>query len=528
MSRPDRPIACAALGVALAAAACKPGGPKASHRPPSLGRPLAQTPARALAVTPDRRTLLFIGDVRPPAEKTAPEGILVGVLHAVAADGGPARALGSGVPTTDDGYRISPDGRRAAFLSGYRFLDHSGDLQLAELPSGDARLVAAGTSFYGFAPAGSALGYVAFGQAHRLDLATGQSRPHGPGAATFSFSPDGQRLLVRRQAALGSALELFEQGAKGASRLAAGVGEYKFSPDGSAVAYTTRAGGPAAPYELFVGPVAKGARAKVASDVADFAFSPDGRFVAYVAGVSLQKPLAELFVVATAGGKPRKVGDFVDQFQFAADSRHLAWREYHEDPKRGIKWHRLMIAPAAAGAPRRLGDGVRTFLWSRSGKWLAFLQIFEKPHYSLDLMLHAVDAANDVAPGRIERGVFGYAFSPGDRFLYYRSACVRAGRACDLSRVEPDRGEPAVKIADGVWDFRASESGARMLVTYARADSAVAADLAWLDLAQDRPAPRGVDQHTVGAPLFLDPDGKRAAYLVGQRKREGVYVADLP
>ncbi len=160
---------------------------------------------------------------------------------------------------------------------------------------------------------------------------------------------------------------------------------------------------------------------------------------------------------------------------------------------------------------------------SKTGGHLAFLA-FEK--MSMDLMLHR--PGEQPPPSRIERGAFSYAFAPDDRSLYYRSACVREGRACDLSSRQLERDPGVKKLAEGVWDFRAADSGGRLIVTYARTDLVAAADLAYLNLDDPAPQPKGIDQVTLGVPLFLDRTGKRVAYIVTDRKREGVYVADLP
>jgi hypothetical protein len=516
-------VACAAAAITCA---CR-GGHASTHatRRPTLGHSVADMPARDLVATLDGKALLFVADVQPPTEKTAPEGLFQGVLTLVSSDGGSPRRLGGGVPTTDDGFRVSSDGRRVAFLSGYRFIDHSGDLQIADTAAGEPRLVASGTSFYGFSEDSALLGYVARGQAALLDLKSGQIRPLGADAATFGFSPDSRFAMVRRQSSAGSALDLYPLAGKGSTRVASGVGEYKFSPDGSSVAYSSRSGGPSAPYDLFVAPLGALKPQKLGVSVADFAFSPDGRWIGFVSGVTLAKPYAELLVAPSQGGQPRRIGDYVEQFQFSPDSRYLAWKEFHEDPKRGLKWHALFVAPVGAPNGRKLADGVPTFLWSKQGHYLAFMKIFDKPAFSVDLMLHHV--GDETEPKKIEAGVFSYAFSPDERFLFYRNRCVRDGRACDLWRIGADGKGTAEKIAEGVWDFRVSDSGDRMLITYARSDSAEAADLAVVNL-NEPPNPKGVDQYTLGAPLFLSKNGSRVAYVVSERKHESVSVADLP
>ena len=52
------------------------------------------------------------------------------------------------------------------------------------------------------------------------------------------------------------------------------------------------------------------------------------------------------------------------------------------------------------------------------------------------------------------------------------------------------------------------------------------ADLGWLDLAAKQPS-KGIDQYALPGAHFADEAGNVVVYIVGERKREGVYVAQL-
>jgi hypothetical protein len=164
---------------------------------------------------------------------------------------------------------------------------------------------------------------------------------------------------------------------------------------------------------------------------------------------------------------------------------------------------------------------VPNFTWGADGKYLAFLSRFTKPVYSVDLMLYL---AGEESAFKSHQGVFGYGFSPKNRFLFFRSNCIRDGRACDLYQLDlanPKTG--GKKIVEGIYTFKSSDDEQRLLVTYARVD-VEAFDVAVYNLKtmERRTLARQIQLPT----YFAASDGSKVVYMVSERKNAGVYLAD--
>ncbi|HZH02563.1 MAG TPA: gliding motility protein, partial [Myxococcaceae bacterium] len=219
-----------------------------------------------------------------------------------------------------------------------------------------------------------------------------------------------------------------------------------------------------------------------------------------------------------AGGTGRKLAPRVQEFTFAPDSGAVAYLEnYNVSSRAGT----LGVAQLPEGAPKQVGRLVPNFNWSPDGKRLAFLARFLQPIFSVDLMLYPVGAE---AATKVYAGVFGYGFTPqGDRLLL-RSTCVREGRACDLFSADPSKpGEAPKKLLEGVYSFRTSDDGERLLVSYAKFE----ADLYDVAVYNFKTGERKtLDTLALLPPLFMTPDGSKVAYALGDRKRPGIYVAD--
>jgi dipeptidyl aminopeptidase/acylaminoacyl peptidase len=457
----------AAALAAFAVAACQQ---RAAPKPKGMGRALVQTAARSLSLTPDASTILFLADINPPPEKDAPEGVLQGILTAVGTQGGEPRPLGGGVTTLEDGYRISPDGRFVAYLAGFRFKDQSGALYLAPIPSGEAQLIAQGATFYKFSPDGARLGYVAGGEMHLRSLADGADRKVASPAATFEFSRGARRMLFL----------------SAAGKAPARVG---------------------------------------AEGVSSFVFSPDSRWLSFLDGMGPKKTFGDLELVPAAGGPVVKLGQDVVEHRWAPDSKWVALRESHEN-KAGRVWSTFKVAAVPSGKVRFKVDGAAksflNFAFSSDAGSLAYLRVTKD-----DLALWLLSLAKKEPPREVEKWVYSYQFAPGDRELWYRSHCTAEGRRCDLmSQSVKDPAQKPAKLAEGVLGFKVAAGGERVLLTFPRFDTRQAADLGYLDL-KTRKVVRGVDQYALPGALFADPAGRRIAYLVGERKREGVYVVDL-
>ncbi len=508
--------------LALALPACK----KAPPKPKGIGKPLAQAPMRDLQLSPDSKAFAYIAEPVKPPEPGAPENVQQGVLSTIPVDGGPVRPLGGGVTTFEDAFRISPDGAFIAYLQGFRFRERSGNLNLAPMPSGDPMGVAEGATYYKFSPDSRSLAFIAAGELRLLELASKSERTVAKQAATFEFSKDGKQMLIRQPASAGGALLLAPVEGEGAPRkLGERVGEYDFSPDGKLVAFTSRVNGPNEPLVLFVGPVSGNGMQRIGEEgVSTFLFSPDSHWISFVDGVSRYKTLGNLQLAATAGGQAKKIGEDLVEQRWSPNSQALGFRESHQD-KSGKSWNTFKVATVPGGNLRVNETAVINFVFSADGTRVAYLKGVTKPQYSVDLFL--TELAGDKPARALDKWVYAYQFSPGDRSIWYRANCVRGGRDCELMATDlAQEGVPPRKLAQGIANFKPSADGERLLLMFPRTDTEAAYDLGWLDLAK-RTASKGIDVYTLPGAVFLDPKGERVGYLVGERKREGVYVAEL-
>ncbi|MBI5549161.1 MAG: PD40 domain-containing protein [Deltaproteobacteria bacterium] len=512
----------------FAALALAAGCSKPSTKPKGLGKPLVSVAARNLALSPDGKTLVFVGEVQPPPEKEVPEGVFQGVLTTVPVAGGVPRQLGGGVSTLEDSFRLSPDGKSVAYLQAFRFRDQSGNLHVAPLPAGEAKQVAQQAKYYKYSPDGRWLGYVAGGEMHLYELESGADRLVATSAATFEFAKDSQHLLVRRPLTVGGDLLLAQTASPGEpAKIGQHVGDYGFSPDGTQVAFTARKGGPSKPYAIFLGPIG-GPYQDQGEGVASFSFSPDSKWVAYTDGLADKLGTVNLQVVAAGGGVPKQVGENVVEYRWSPSSQAVALRENNED--KGRRWTAIKLAKVpgtvvhkSSWSPHERMDKI-PMVWSSDGEHLAFVHLVPKPEPKVHL--YQVKAEGGDAQV-VADWVFGFQYSPDGRELWYRSDCGREGRSCDLmavSAVQPGA-QPRILVR-GIGGFRASAKGERLLLWYVRPDTDAAVDLGWIDLNAKQPS-KGVDQYALPGAQFVDSAGTGLVYLVGERKREGVYFAEL-
>lgn len=527
--RPTLAVVAAALSVLLA------GCNKPPPKPKGIGKQVVPVAARNLTLAPGN-TLVFVGEIAPSPEKDVPEGVYQGILTTIPLAGGVPRQLGGGVSTLEDGYRVSPDGKHVAYLQGFRFREQAGSLNVAPLPAGDARTVAPDAKYYKFSPDGRWLGYVAGGEMRLLDLqgaGAGADRLVATSAATFEFSRDSKHLLVRRPVAAGG--DLLLAGVEGASepaKLGELVGDYAFSADSTRLAFMARKGGPSKPYVLLLGPVG-GPYESVGQGVSAFTFSGDSQWVAFTDGMGEKLGTLNLQLVPAGGGPAKQVGENVVEYRWSPNSQAVALRENNED--KGKRWTAIKVAKVpgvvvhtSTWVPHKDMDKI-PMVWSGDGAHLAFVHLVPKP----EPMVHLYQVAQTGGDARVVADwVFGFQYSPDSRELWYRANCTRAGRECELvASNASDPAAPPRKLALGIATFKPNAKGDRLLLTYARSDTKVTgpeapADLGWIDLNSKAPS-KGVDQYVMPGAAWADEAGSQAVYIVGERKREGVYVADV-
>ena len=161
-----------------------------------------------------------------------------------------------------------------------------------------------------------------------------------------------------------------------------------------------------------------------------------------------------------------------------------------------------------------------TSIWSPDNRHLAFNSTVYQPLPSVDLWIYG---RGKPSATKLMPNVYGYDFGPGG-VLYLRAECIREARACNLQRVDPGipDGKPT-PILEGVFGFRPSEAGNRMLVTYARTD-AETYDVAVLNLKTNVRVT--LEERILLPALFADPQGSKVVYLVSQGDWSGFYVCD--
>ena len=130
-----------------------------------------------------------------------------------------------------------------------------------------------------------------------------------------------------------------------------------------------------------------------------------------------------------------------------------------------------MMAPLADGTPKLVGKWCRSYEWSPDSKSIAFTFEVTKPLRSVNLYLWKDGEAD---PIHLKDWAYDYDFTPGSDRLLFRADCVREGRACNLLSVDVTRPKDAPKkLIEGVYGFRLSQDGSRVLFTYARTQGGV-------------------------------------------------------
>ncbi|MBS2030797.1 MAG: PD40 domain-containing protein [Deltaproteobacteria bacterium] len=529
-----------ALVLALfALAACQKGGTARDNDPrKTYGVRIADDGEVARVTTsPDGKYVAFLGQVERPKELGVPEGILVGLLELVPADGsGPARQLLGGVTNLEGSFAFSSDGAVLAAIKSFRFASHSGTLETVKVAGGEPVHLADDCSGFAFSADAKHLAWVCTSGGFLGNADGSDARKVTDGAATVDFSRDSTKLLVRRLASAGGDLLLVDVAGKGADRtIAKNVGDYAFSPDGADVAFTMHSADPRGGWELKLTSTKGGDIRALGEAVSSFRFSPDGKWLAYIGGVTPSKPFGDLFVAPSTGGAGTKVGERVEEYDFAPNSKAVAYlAKYNDNARSGT----MMLQTLPPSTPAQtLHKPVKSFVWSPEGGYLAY-SVFQVKDASLDLDLLKL---SDLKPGaaladggtnwaegsrEVANGAYGYLFAGEDK-LIYRTECIMEGRACDLYVLPTDHAAMPGRLTGGVWRFSISKDGSRMLITYPRVDSETVADLGVMNLSGYGGAV-GVDHSVELGAQFLDAHGGREAYGVIDKRRRGVYVAKSP
>jgi hypothetical protein len=486
-----------------------------------LGVLLAEGPAEDLRVTEDGQFATFLTKTRKPTVEGIPPQMRLGTLNVVPVTGGTPRQLGDGVTNVPGGMLFTPDSKHVLYLTGYNLANQSGALHVLALsdPSAEPKKLGDSVGYFLPSPDGTRLAFVDGGVLKLGTLPSGPFRQVGGEVSTAEFSPDGKTLYFKRRlAAAGGllAVPVEETAGKPAEprKLADQVGDYVLSPDSKRVAYQVRNPALAGMYDLYLAEVPELTGRKLATGTTAFAFSPDSKWLARNDGGKPEVP-GDLYVGPASGEPGRKVGERVKELAFSPDSQALGFLAKYDLPA-GAGLMGVVALPD--GEPKLVGSRVPNFTWGKDGKYVAFLSRFLKPIYSVDLMLYQVGAEK---AEKAHPGVFGYGFAPGA--LVFRAGCIREGRACDFKALPlpRDAQEQPRTWLQGIYSYKLSDDGNRILTTSARMDSDTF-DVAVYDVKTQ--ARKTLDQGAQLPAYFAGQNDSLAVYVL-KGANAGVYVA---
>ena len=230
-------------------------------------------------------------------------------------------------------------------------------------------------------------------------------------------------------------------------------------------------------------------------------------------------------------GKPRELGANVADFDFSPDGKRFVYRDnYIElalggrdspegDKKLVERVGDIYVLEMPDGKPKQLARQCPNFLFAPGGSALAFTARIDRPEVTRRLYLYPVGAPEPIA---LKDWLYEYQFPASGDVLYFRSDCLREGRACDVNAISttPVKDEKPKRLVEGTFGFRFSADGKKALIAFAHLTDQT------FDLAQrnlESGEQRTIDQY-VEWPALLLPDGS-VAYLVNEKSRPGVYVA---
>jgi len=498
-----------------------------------LGRRLVPGAAGDLRLSRDGAWATFLRNpVRASQDGVNPESInprsAMGELVAVSLASGQSRSLSRRVFNRPGASLFSPDGRWLLFLTDFDLATGAGTLMTQRLDvAGEPEARGHAVSFVTVSPDGRYLAFIDAGVLKLSLLEAGSTARAVVGdVSTAKFALGGSHLLALRRAAAGGALLDVRTSENAAgTKLAERVADYELSSDGRHLAFTRASNVASDVWDLFVTALDGAAPVKAAAGVGLYGFSPDGRWLGRIEGKRNalgRVVVGELMVGPASGGEAKPVGSKVGRFGFSSDGAALwALDLYNEQHDRGT----LLYVELPDRKVRTLAERAHTGEWGKDGRFLAFNVEIIQPLPSMDLYLYI---RGETAAFRVKEGVYGFGIVPGD-LLLFRSECLRQSqrdqpRACWLSELDLSRPHEAPKqILEGVFSFKASETGERILVSYARLDADTYDIAVYNRRTQER---KTLDTFVLLPALFVEPSGKKVVYLVSEKDRSGLYLSD--
>lgn len=507
---------------------------KTAARLPVIGERRLEGEGQELRASPDGEVLTVLLDAVHPPIKGVPPPMRLGSLWAVGSKGGAAQKLGVGVTNMPGGWLHTADSRWVLFTTGWDATQATGDLYVQDAKKLDAERLKVASRVSYFVPSddGTQLAFIEGGVLHAGKLPGGPFPQVAGEVSTAEFSADGRYLYFKRK--FSSAGGLYQVDLKKdrpqPERLVDHVTEYTVLRSGKHVVVSARATPADSTFQLHVFDVDTLKSRKVTDDAYRYRVSRDGKFLAY----RVNPPGDDkgvLWMVELPAGKPRELGAKVADFDFSPDGTRLVYRDNYielalggRDPsqtekKLVEKVGDLTVIEMPDGKPRLLARQCPNFLFAPGGSALAYTARIDRPEVTRRLYLYPVGAAE---PFALKDWLYEYQFVQTGDVLYFRSDCLREGRACDLNSISATatKDDKPRKEVEGTFGVRFSADGTRALLAFAHLTDQTF-DLAQRNLKTGEQ--RIIDQY-VEWPGLLLPDGS-VAYLVNEKSRAGVYVA---
>lgn len=507
---------------------------KTAARLPVLGERKLEGEAQDLRASPDGTVLTVLLEAQKPQLQGVPPPMRLGALWAVPTKGGSAVKLGNGVTNMPGGWLHTPDSKWILFTAAWDPSQQVGELyvQSATDLTAERQRLSVRANYFVPSDDGTQVAWVEAGVLHAGKLPNGPFPQLAGEVSTAEFSADGRSLYFKRKYSAAGGLYQIDLNSPRPEprRLIDQVTEYTVLRSGKHVVVSARATPADRTFQLHVFDVDTLKGRKLSDDGHRYRISRDGKYLAW----RDNDPGPEkgtLQLMEFPNGKPRELGKAVNDFDFSLDGTRLVYRDNFTElglggrdaQKEGTKLVErvgdLMVVELPEGAPKLLAKQSPNWLFAPEGSTMAFTARIDRPEVTRRLFLFATGAKDPVP---LKDWLYEYQFPGKGEKLYFRSDCLREGRACDLNSfpANAEVGAVAKKEIEGTFGFRFSADGKRAVIAFAHLTDQTF-DLAHKNF--DTGTQKMIDQY-VEWPAIMLADGS-VAYLVNEKKRPGVYVA---
>jgi hypothetical protein len=513
-----------------------------------LSAPATELPELARDVTyflpsPDSKQVAFVTD---------------GVLHVGPLPNGPFRQVAGEVHTAG----FTPDSRHVLYR---RRIQAAGGFFATPVAPGAGEPVKLGEQVGDFVASPDSQ-RVAFTQRsgtergtwelHLATLPEGKVKRVAQGAGAFAFSPDGKSLARVENGKPEESGDLYVGPADGSPgrKIGTRVGEpsaspsaaLEFSPTGDAIAFLELFDVSARAGVLAVAELPDGAPRRIGNRVPNYGWAPDGKSVAFISRFLKPMYSVDLMLYRLGDAEARRVHQDVFAYSYDPDGQSVLYRSDCVRNARSCNLYRFDLRGAQAvtlqatvpPALRALHNARKAFAEKHGRPARTLEEVgFTPPEGSPYVFCLGGQCLPCTAPGCELRTNPCASLAPAPRSPEQTAPACAAARLDDDAdldawvldaegQVAQAQNDLTSRILEGVYSFRFSPEGARLLVTHARMDSKLY-DVAVLNL--ETRQRKLLAQHAQLPALFADPQGGKVVYLGARRDAAGVYAStDVP